>query len=227
MAIVLAYENSTNPYTETTEVSHIKSDLNEIGNHWAQLVLTGIRKGEKPEILIDRSGSMSNPVIKGISRMDVARALMASLARELREIAPGFDLNQIPVKSWGSAVYDKHEAVNLNTSPPTFAPKMTTLADFEQNELGTGFLPNIPCTDGTNHSLWLNESNFPLVITDDLYNVEPEFVENYRNFGTGGNQVAPNIVAIGQRHEANKMHRLNRKIMNMADGYGAINMRDF
>ena len=118
MAIVLAYENSTNPYTETTEVSHIKSDLNEIGNHWAQLVLTGIRKGEKPEILIDRSGSMSNPVIKGISRMDVARALMASLARELREIAPGFDLNQIPVKSWGSAVYDKHEAVNLNTLLP-------------------------------------------------------------------------------------------------------------
>ena len=218
MAIILAYEDSTHHFAHTTEMSQIKSDLDSIGNHWADLILRGIRQGKKPEILIDRSGSMGVPAIEGISRMDVARGLIASTARELREIAPDFDLNQIPVKSWGSAVYDEHEAVDPNTSPPTFAPKVTTLADFKQNELGTEILPHIPCTDGTDHSLWLNESNFPLVITDDLYNVTPEFVENCRNFdwlGDTGSSRPTNIVAIGHRNDRRKMHKLNRKIMNM------------
>ena len=223
MAIILAYERSTHPNAATTEASDIKHGMEAYGDYWAELVLTGIRDGKKPEILIDRSGSMEQQVIDGITRMDVARALMVSLAQKLREKAPDFDLNQIPVKSWGTGVYDEDEVVMPNISPPTCRPKTTRLADFKQNELGTEILPHIPCTDGTRHSLWLNESTFPLVFTDDLYKVLPEFVENYRNFAwCDGN----NIVAIdGKGHEP-RMRRLNQKIRNAAMGYDAINMID-
>jgi len=226
MAIILAEDFKNLPDY------YVKEQLDEIGEYWADLIVTGIKDGKKPEILIDRSGSMTMDVMRGVNRMDLARGVIESLAQKLREKAPEKYIklyDSIPVKSWGSEVHEEHFVspkqrgdYSEEQSPPI--RKKTTLTDFLQNPIVPSPLPQIPCTDGTDHSLWLNESTFPLVITDDLYKVEREFVENYRNFDwCDGN----NIVAIGTYSEKPRLRRVNQKIRNAAMGYDAINTRDF
>jgi hypothetical protein len=169
----------------------------------------------------------------GITRMDLAIGVIESLAQNLRKKAPEKYIelyDSIPVKSWGSEVHEEHFVspkqrgdYTGEQSPPI--RKKTTLTDFLQNPIVPSPLPQIPCTDGTTHSLWLNESDFPLVITDDYgYKIHNELIENYRNFDwCDGN----NIVAIDSFSQEYRLRKMNKKIRNAAMGYDAINTRDF
>ena len=227
MAIILAVDINTLPDY------YIKEQLDQIGEYWADLIVTGIKDGKKPEILIDRSGSMSMDLGSGITRMDLAIGVIESLAQNLRKKAPEKYIelyDSIPVKSWGSEVHEEHFVspkqrgdYTGEQSPPI--RKKTTLTDFLQNPIVPSPLPQIPCTDGTTHSLWLNESDFPLVITDDYgYKIHNELIENYRNFDwCDGN----NIVAIDSHSAEHRLRKMNKKIRNAAMGYDAINTRDF
>jgi len=229
MAIILAVDSNTLPDY------YIKEQLDQIGEYWADLIITGIKDGKKPEILIDRSGSMSMELGRGsgITRMDLAIGVIESLAKNLRRKAPEKYIelyDSIPVKSWGSEVHEEHFVspkqrgdYTGEQSPPI--RKKTTLTDFLQNPIVPSPLPQIPCTDGTTHSLWLNESDFPLVITDDYgYKIHDELIENYRNFDwCDGN----NIVAIDSFSQEYRLRKMNKKIRNAAMGYDAINTRDF
>jgi hypothetical protein len=227
MAIILAVDSNSLPDY------YIKEQLDQIGEYWADLIITGIKDGKKPEILIDRSGSMSMDLGSGITRMDLAIGVIESLAQNLRKKAPEKYIelyDSIPVKSWGSEVHEEHFVspkqrgdYTGEQSPPT--RKKTTLTDFLQNPIVPSPLPQIPCTDGTTHSLWLNESDFPLVITDDYgYKIHNELIENYRNFDCcDGN----NIVAIDSFSQEYRLRKMNKKIRNAAMGYDAINTRDF
>lgn len=227
MAIILAVDSNTLPDY------YIKEQLDQIGEYWADLIITGIKDGKKPEILIDRSGSMSMDLGSGITRMDLAIGVIESLAQNLRKKAPEKYIelyDSIPVKSWGSEVHEEHFVspkqrgdYTGEQSPPI--RKKTTLTDFLQNPIVPSPLPQIPCTDGTTHSLWLNESDFPLVITDDYgYKIHNELIENYRNFDwCDGN----NIVAIDSFSQEYRLRKMNKKIRNAAMGYDAINTRDF
>ena len=225
MAIILAVDS------KSFSDDYIKDQLNAIGEYWADLIVTGIKDGKKPEILIDRSGSMSHG-FPGLTRMDLAIGVIESLAQKLREKAPEKYIklyDSIPVKSWGSEVYEEHLVSPklgihlLRPDPPI--RKKTTLTDFLQNPVVPSPLPLIECTDGTDHSLWLNESDFPLVITDDYgYNLQDEFIENYRNFDwCDGN----NIVAIDSYPQKYRLNQMNKKLRNAAMGYDAINRQDF
>ncbi len=238
MAIILAVDS------KSFSDDYIKDLLNAIGEYWADLIVTGIKDGKKPEILIDRSGSMSSGG-PGLTRMDIAIGLIESLAQKLREKASLDDglmdigilklYDSIPVKSWGTKVHEEHfvspklgrQAGSLlpGWSPKPLIRKKTTLKDFLQNPVVPSPLPLIECTDGTDHSLWLNESDFPLVITDDYgYKLHDEFIENYRNFDwCEGN----NIVAIDSAPQGPRLNRMNKKIQNAAMGYDAINRQDF
>ncbi len=149
------------------DIDNLKPYITYAATSWADIILIGLNDGKKPEILIDRSGSMSSNHAEildtvAISRMDVARSVVVAVASILSKRNNGFDLTQIPVKSWGSNVYSHG-----------------TLKDFKDYNYGP---PQIPCTDGTDHAFWAEESDYPLVITDDFYKANDEFVENYRNF---------------------------------------------
>ena len=84
MAIILAVDSNTLPDY------YIKDQLDQIGDFWADLIIMGIKDGKKPEILIDRSGSMSMELGlgSGITRMDLAIGVIESLAQNLRRKAP-------------------------------------------------------------------------------------------------------------------------------------------
>ncbi len=173
---------------------------------WADLILLGLNNGEKPEILVDRSGSMQSHAVKPFSRMDVSRTLIHLVAQILSKRNAGFDLNQIPVKSWGSGVYDEHP---MMTDMGEIITTKTTLAHFYKNTN----LPMIPCTDGTNHDLWFNESDFPLVITDDYYNPVPEFVENMKRFDWCN---GANIIVVDNYGRKFTMLKTDQEVIDLA-----------
>ena len=230
MALILAVDCNSLPDW------YVKEQLDQIGEYWADLIITAIKDGKKPEILIDRSGSMSMEAGhgSGITRMDLALAVIESLAQKLPENSEDFKVDSklydsIPVKSWGSGVYEEHfvspKTKGWAEEQPPLRRKKTTLRDFRQNAIIPSQLPKIPCTDGTDHSLWFNESEFPLVITDDYgYQLNNELLENYRNFDwCEGN----NILAIDSHGQELRLERMNKTLRNAAMGYDAINQRDF
>ena len=189
----------------------VRLNLTYLATAWADLILIGLNQGKKPEILVDRSGSMDNLFVEMMgntrySRMDVSRILIVMVADVLSKRNAGFDLTQIPVKSWGSDVYDEHPM--MTKGGQTITPK-TTLADFHK----TTKLPMIPCTDGTNHSHWFNESDYPLVITDDYYEPNQYFIENYRNFSWCN---AANIIAVDNKGQEPRMRRVDAEIAKLA-----------
>ena len=218
------------PYLPTEEDVHL--NLTYLATAWADLILIGLNGGAKPEILIDRSGSMMTTFVKcndGLERshgdgiaeytkMEISIILVTMVADILSKRNEKFDLTQIPVKSWGNKVYDRH---------PKFSPSLkatihvrTTLADFHNQHPNE--LPKIPCTDGTNHQLWFNESDYPLVITDEyslsgtwqggMSKQNLEFVANYRNFSWCN---AANIIAIGS--SGDEMIELQQKTIKIAE----------
>jgi len=181
---------------------------------WADIILIGLNDGKKPEILVDRSGSMETDFISNngqpLTRMDISCALISMVADILRKRNHDFDLSQIPVKSWGSAVYDKHPVVKSVSGKKEWVEKVTTLADFSQNAFGSTRLPMIPCSDGTDHGFWFNESSYPLVITDDFgYRLNDIFVENYQNFSWCDGD---NIIAIDNAGSESRMRKMHQKI---------------
>lgn len=191
---------------------------------WADLILLGLNNGEKPEILVDRSGSMTSRALKNsgkhrsdpsfdLTRMDVSRTLISMVASILSKRNKGFDLTQIPVKSWGSNVYDKHRIVTGSGSNRAFKEIVTTLDDFLPANFTNNNPPIIDCTDGTKHSLWFNESDFPLVITDDYYQAVPEFVENMKRFDWCN---GANIIVIDFPKALTRMRKLDWEVMKMA-----------
>jgi hypothetical protein len=157
---------------------HLKLPMKYAASSWADIILMGLNDGKKPEIIIDRSGSMTSPLTTVMmttvmSRMDCSRTIVCMVADVLSKRNKGFDLTQIPVKSFGSNIYS-HGTLD------DFLPANFKRTSYQQQR-GP---PDIPCTDGTNHDWWFKESNYPLVITDDFYNADkkPQFVINYENF---------------------------------------------
>ena len=205
------------------EITNIKENLEDIAEVWADYILYS---KEKPEILIARSASMDYKAwdIKDsnypMTNIDLARALVTLVAEQVLIKEPDFDLATVPVKSWGTTVYDTHDG------------KKTTLKDF-QNILGLHETPKIPCDEGTFHSTWLKESTFPLVITDKYYRVEPEFVENFNNMEPKFKEfhpnlshgLTPNIVAICDMREQQQHFRRAIKIANVAKSFATINRK--
>ena len=186
------------------DIDNLKPYITYAATSWADIILMGLNDGKKPEILIDRSGSMSSNHAEildtvAISRMDVARSIVVAVASILSKRNKGFDLTQIPVKSWGSKVYSHG-----------------TLKDFKDYNYGP---PQIPCTDGTNHALWYKESDYPLVITDDFSesrgNIGPtpmgpnEFIENYRNFAWCDGD---NIIVMDNSSHRDRLRAFHHKI---------------
>jgi hypothetical protein len=154
---------------------YVKLKVQYMAATWADLILLGLNNGEKPEILVDRSGSMDAKLFKG------------------------FDLTQIPVKSWGHNVYSHG-----------------TLKDFIPAAFGSG--PAIPCTDGTDHSYWFDESDFPLVITDDYYDYAiPTFVDNMKSFDWCN---GANIIVIGNQSAIPHLRKVDQEVMDKAARVG-------
>jgi hypothetical protein len=192
---------------------------------WADLILLGLNNGEKPEILVDRSGSMTSRALKtsgkhrtnpsfDLTRMDVSRTLISMVASILSKRNKGFDLTQIPVKSWGSNVYDKHMIVTGLGSNRAFKEIVTTLDDFLPANFTNNNPPIIECTDGTNHNLWFNESDFPLVITDDYYQAGiPAFVANMKRFDWCN---GANIIVIDNASHEPRLRKIDREVMDNA-----------
>ncbi len=173
----------------------IKPYITYAATSWADIILMGLNDGKKPEILIDRSGSMSSNHAEildtvAISRMDVARSIVVTVAKILSKRNKGFDLTQIPVKSWGSNVYSHG-----------------TLKDFKDYNYGP---PQIPCIDGTDHNFWAEESDYPLVITDDFYLPIVQFVENYRNFAWCDGD---NIIVMDNVSHRDRLRQTHQRIL--------------
>jgi len=182
---------------------YVKLKLQYMAATWADLILIGLNNGEKPEILVDRSGSMDadllknhNPQTYSFTRMDVSLTLISLVASILSKRNKGFDLSQIPVKSWGSNVYSHG-----------------TLKDYLPAAFGSGGPPAIPCTDGTDHSHWFNESDFPLVITDDYYRVDPMFVANMKSFDWCN---GANIIVIDNQRVIPLLRKVDQEVMDKA-----------
>ena len=187
---------------------NVKLKVQYMAATWADLILIGLNNGEKPEILVDRSGSMSMDVLRdankySFTRMDVSLTLISLVASILSKRNKGFNLTQIPVKSWGSAVYSHG-----------------TLKDFLPTAFGSSGPPEIECTDGTNHSLWFNESDFPLVITDDYRSVDAIHMQDMEVFVTNMKSFdwcdGANIIAIDSDKALPRMRDLDRVVMAKA-----------
>ncbi len=196
----------------------ILSDTNEkltpfvkyAASSWADIILMGLNEGKKPEILIDRSGSMSSTHTtidhRNITRMDISRGIVVMVANILSKRNKGFDLTQIPVKSWGSNLYSHG-----------------TLDDFLPANFINNNPPFIPATDGTDHGFWYNESDYPLVITDDFFipDVPPpfaqvkgfdkEFIKNYRNFAWCDGD---NIIVMDNKSHRERVNAVHQKILD-------------
>ena len=218
MTLFLTPDPDEDPETSRLTVKYMAAT-------WADLILLGLNNGEKPEILVDRSGSMTSRVLKtsgthqiaplfDISRMDVSRTLISMVASILSKRNKGFDLTQIPVKSWGSNVYDKHMIVTGYGSNRAFKEIVTTLNDFLPANFTNKNPPIIDCTDGTNHSLWFNESDFPLVITDDYYKAVPEFVENMKRFDWCN---GANIIVIDNYSYRHRLRKVDKEVIDLAE----------
>jgi len=207
------------PPTQVVDTEdEVRLNLTYLATAWADLILIGLNQGKKPEILVDRSGSMDSTFVKMMgntryTRMDVSRILITMVADVLSKRNAGFDLTQIPVKSWGSGVYDEHMIVTGTGDNRAYKDVVTTLDDFLTANFTNNNPPVIPCTDGTDHSYWANESDYPLVITDDYYSPNPAFIENYRNFSWCN---AANIIAIDQRDVEFRMRKLDADIAKLA-----------
>ena len=192
----------------------VKLKVQYMATTWADLILLGLNYGEKPEILVDRSGSMNTPLLAPnwnandknkylFTRMDVSQTLISLVASILSKRNKGFDLSQIPVKSWGSAVHSHG-----------------TLKDFLPSAFGSS-TPAIECNEGTDHDLWFKESDFPLVITDDYYDDQRMrmeypmdiFIENMRSFDWCN---GANIIAIGGNMALNHMLKVDQVVMEKA-----------
>ena len=87
------------------------------------------------------------------------------------------------------------------------------MKDFIPAAFGSSGPPAIPCTDGTNHSLWFDESDFPLVITDDYYQVDPAFVANMKMFDWCN---GANIIVIDNYGAETRMRKLDWEVMKTA-----------
>ena len=180
---------------------YVKLKVQYMAATWADLILLGLNNGEKPEILVDRSGSMDAKLLKGFTRMDVSLTLISLVASILSKRNKGFDLTQIPVKSWGHNVYSHG-----------------TLKDFIPAAFGSGGPPAIPCTDGTDHSYWFDESDFPLVITDDYYDYAiPTFVDNMKSFDWCN---GANIIVIGNQSAIPHLRKVDQEVMDKAARVG-------
>ena len=88
---------------------------------WATIVDISSKGGkDKPAIYVDISGSMGTPMDNDMSffapvdRMQVATAILHTVAQILKKRNPFYDLSEVPVFCWdGSAVY--HEAVQVGS----------------------------------------------------------------------------------------------------------------
>ena len=228
MTLFLTPDPDEDPETSRLTVKYMAAT-------WADLILIGLNNREKPEILVDRSGSMTSRALKtsgthqitplfDLTRMDVSRTLISMVASILSKRNKGFDLTQIPVKSWGSNVYDKHMIDTGIGSNRAFKEIVTTLNDFLPANFTNKNPPIIDCTDGTDHSLWFNESDFPLVITDDYYGVvHPEFVANMKRFDWCN---GANIIVIDNASNTPRLRKLDWEVMDKAavDRYKSHNI---
>ena len=215
MTLFLTPDRDADPET-------LKLKVNYMAATWADLILLGLNNGEKPEILVDRSGSMTSSMItsrhptlqnRTLSRIEVSRTLLSMIASILSKRNANFNLKQIPVKSWGSNVYDMHRIVTGSGSSMAYKEVVTTLDDFLPVNFTNNNPPIIDCTDGTDHSLWFNESSFPLVITDDYYRAVPEFVANMKRFDWCNGD---NIIVIDSAAQRVRMRKLDQEVMAKA-----------
>lgn len=168
---------------------------------WATIVDISSKGGkDKPAIYVDISGSMGTPMDNDMSffapvdRMQVATAILHTVAQILKKRNPFYDLSEVPVFCWdGSAVY--HEAVQVGSkliAPAFVAGKVSasslrydlTLEQFHDPQF-VGKI-ELRAIGGTRHDIWFNhsiqEGFMPLVITDDYYAPDPAFKRNYQSY---------------------------------------------
>lgn len=176
---------------------------------WATIVDISSKGGkDKPAIYVDISGSMGSMMDNDMSfyapvdRMQVATAILHTVAKILKKRNPLYDLSEVPVFCWdGRSVYPGA----VETGSKLIAP--VTLRDSN----GAGYLADgksytnvveltleqfhdpqfvgkieLQAIGGTNHDIWFNhsiqEGFMPLVITDDYYKAYPPFKRNYQNY---------------------------------------------
>lgn len=176
---------------------------------WATIVDISSKGGkDKPAIYVDISGSMGSPMDNDMSffapvdRMQVATAIIHTVAQILKKRNPFYDLSEVPVMCWdGSAVYPEAVEYGGKLIAPvlqkpsggggTLANGRTytnvvelTLEQFHEPR----FVGNIQlqAIGGTRHDIWFNhsiqEGFMPLVITDDYYAPDPAFKRNYQSY---------------------------------------------
>jgi hypothetical protein len=161
----------------------VKETLQYVGATWADIITIGIKNGEKPSVMIDKSGSMMNKIVRSWeseyteytdeewdSAVEIFKRLSdftkrASMNLDVQGIEDYMDF-AIEIVRTTALILMNRGKVNLNDIPvKTWGSEVNvvgTLADFADpmNEI------SIKPDEGTEHQLWAQES-FPLVITDD------------------------------------------------------------